>query len=505
MRAKMARGIIFRLILLAAFSTAVAPASFSSGEAAEPPATDGLTIEEAVLRALENNRALRIQRFSPEIAATFYDQERAVFDPEVSADASLVRDRGRDRLGQETRIEGWRGEVGISDYLSTGTRLEAAVVGEKTGIAADPEQYSTRVGISATQALLRGRGSAVNLASLRQARLDQEFSEHELRGFAENLVAEVESAYWNYVLALRREDIVRQSLDLAERQLEDARQRIRVGQLAEIELAAAEAEVALRRESLINASSRVESFQVRLLRLVMPEKLAAAVREVEPLTRPLVPGIPPDPLEDHLAAALTFRSDLHQAELLVRRDELELVKTRNGLLPRMDVFITMGKTGYSDSFGGSVSDIAGEDYDLRGGLRFEYPVTSRAGRARDRRASLVLERREEALENLRDLARQDVELALIEVRRARQQVDATAITRRFQEEKLRSETAKFRVGKSTALLVATAQRDLLASQVAEVEAVINNLLARTNLYLLEGTLLERRGLTLGDRGGQLEP
>ncbi len=43
---------------------------------------------------------------------------------------------------------------------------------------------------------------------------------------------------------------------------------------------------------------------------------------------------------------------------------------------------------------------------------------------------------------------------------------------------------------------AAAQRDLLASQVSEVEAVINNLTARTALYRLEGTLLARRGLAL---------
>ncbi len=490
----MNRGVIVTISLLAAF--AAAPAE---GET-EAPAPGGLTIEEAVLQALENNRALRIQRLAPAVAATFYEQERAAFDPEISADASLFQERGRDRLGQETRIEGWRGGVGITDYLPTGTTLEAGAVSEKTGIASDPEQYSTRVGISATQALLRGRGTAVNLAALRQARLDLVFSEYEFKGFAENLVAEVEEVYWRYVYALRSEEIVSQSLDLAERQLEDTRQRIRVGQLAEIELAAAEAEVALRRESLINAASRVESFRVRLLRLVAPARLDDPVREVEPLTRPLVPELPTDPLEDHLAAALAFRPDLNQADLLVRRGELEVVKTRNGLLPRMDLFITMGKTGYSDSFGGSVSDVPSDDYDLRGGLRFDYPVGSRAARARDDRAALTLEQRRESLENLRDLARQDVELALIEVRRARQQVDATATTRRFQEEKLRSETAKFRVGKSTGILVAAAQRDLLASQVAEVEAVINNLTARISLYLMEGTLLERRGLAVAVPG-----
>jgi outer membrane protein TolC len=82
----------------------------------------------------------------------------------------------------------------------------------------------------------------------------------------------------------------------------------------------------------------------------------------------------------------------------------------------------------------------------------------------------------------------------VEANRLKEQVAATAATRRFQEETLRAETEKFRVGKSTALLVAQAQRDLLQSQIAEVEAVVNDLKALVELYRQDGSLLERRGI-----------
>ena len=45
--------------------------------------------------------------------------------------------------------------------------------------------------------------------------------------------------------------------------------------------------------------------------------------------------------------------------------------------------------------------------------------------------------------------------------------------------------------------MAQAQRDLLASQIAEVEAIVNYRTALVNLYLAEGSLLERRGVRLG--------
>ena len=76
---------------------------------------------------------------------------------------------------------------------------------------------------------------------------------------------------------------------------------------------------------------------------------------------------------------------------------------------------------------------------------------------------------------------------------------ATVITRRLQEEKVRAEMEKFRVGKSTTLLVAQTQRDLLLSQINEVMAVVANLKALVELFRFEGSLLERRGIAAPGR------
>ncbi len=89
--------------------------------------------------------------------------------------------------------------------------------------------------------------------------------------------------------------------------------------------------------------------------------------------------------------------------------------------------------------------------------------------------------------------------AFIEINRAKEQVTATAATRKLQEESLRAETEKFRVGKSTTLLVAQAQRDLVTSQIAEIEVIMTYLQALTELYRLEGSLLERRGIAAPGR------
>jgi hypothetical protein len=59
-----------------------------------PPGPLKVTITEAILLSLENNRSLVVQRLNPSIQQTFEDQERAVFDPAINAEVSGGRIEG---------------------------------------------------------------------------------------------------------------------------------------------------------------------------------------------------------------------------------------------------------------------------------------------------------------------------------------------------------------------------------------------------------------------------
>jgi outer membrane protein len=99
-----------------------------------------------------------------------------------------------------------------------------------------------------------------------------------------------------------------------------------------------------------------------------------------------------------------------------------------------------------------------------------------------------------SLQNMDRLVRKDVHSAYIEVLRTRQQIDATRVTRQLQQTNLEAEVEKFRVGRSTNLLVLQVQRDFTASQLDEVRALVDHLNALDQFHLAEGTLLERRGI-----------
>ncbi len=481
-----------------------APAPSEPAVTPSPVTPEGplkLTIEDTILLAVENNKAFRVERLNPLIRRTFEEQERAVFDPTIAAEASRRHTDAQRlaRAGTETESytsDNTSGTLSLNTFLPTGTTvaLEGGAEITESSLYEDPFA-GARVGLTVTQAILRGFGTGVNRASLRQARLDTLASQYELRGFAESLIAQAETAYWDYALAERQIEIFTQSLKLAEDQLAETAERIEAGNLAETELAAAQAEVALRREDLINAQSSLATTRLRLLRLLNPPGTNLWEREIVLQEQPAVPDVALDAVGSHVQVALRIRPDLNQARLGLKRGDLEIVKTKNGLLPKMDVFINLGKTGYAQSFGRSIEDLNGTSYDILAGFRFEYPFGNREARALHRRAILSRERDREAIGNLSQLIEVDVRSAYIEVHRAREQVAATSATRTLQEEKLRAETEKFRVGKSTTLLVAQAQRDLVASQISEIQAVVNHLKALVELYRLEGSLLERRGIS----------
>ena len=368
-------------------------------------------------------------------------------------------------------------------------------VTKKTDSSLYNEPYSsTRLGLSVTQSLLRGFGTDVNLAQLRQSQLETDITQYELRGFSESLLAQVETTYWDYALSQRQMEIVEESLKLARQQIAETEEMIKVGTMAEAELAAVQAEVAVQQQGLINAKSTLESNRLLLIRLLNPPGDNPWERDIILVHPPTLPKIEYDEVGAHVAVALKMRPEVNQARINIQKEDIEIVRTKNGLLPKMDFFITLGKTGYADSFSGSVNDINGNSYDMMAGLNFEYPAFNRNARALHRRALLSQDKAEVALDNLKQMIELDVRNAYIEVNRTKEQISASTATRKFQEEKLRIETEKFRVGRSTNLFVAQVQRDFLASRIGEVKAVVNYLKAIVDFYRLEGSLLERRGI-----------
>jgi len=69
-----------------------------------------LTVAEAVLLCLQNNRSFAVQRYQPALTRTFEEEQRAVFDPVLSGSASRQ----------------WEGQPGGASAASTDLSVAAA-------------------------------------------------------------------------------------------------------------------------------------------------------------------------------------------------------------------------------------------------------------------------------------------------------------------------------------------------------------------------------------------
>ena len=515
-----------------------------------------LSRENAVFLALRNNRTLGIQQLTPVVRGAFEQIEKARYDVNLFAQAAYSEEKSQfffpgigtipSNLGELTGAGGTlsepnfrfpilgqptlpeidpgnfegepaeltteiqQGQVGFNKAFVTGTRVEVTGSNDRIDIEnegiegaffdgfetdAGDVQNRLRTGITLTQALLRGGSPQANLARIRQAELETMASSYQLRGFAESLVAQVETLYWDYYLTQRQINILEDSVAISETQLRELEERVEVGQVSRSQLPAARAELAVRRQALIDARSATAQLRLRLLQQLNPPGANDWEQTLELTDVPSLPPVLDSNVEEHVALAMQARPDLNEARLLYQSGELQVVQTRNGLLPQLNLFITLGKSGYAESFGDASDSLVDDSfYDASAALRFDYPWGNRQGRALYQQALAGRDQRELSLQNLEQLAAIDVRTAYQEVLRAQQQVSASAATRRLQAEALRAETENFRVGRATQSGVNRAQRDLVSSQIDEVRAIADLRKALVTLYRQDGTLLVRRGV-----------
>jgi len=469
-----------------------------------PEAKDGriaLSLEQAVYFSLKRNRELQVERYTPLIAGTFEQIERGIFDAELFSEIQYSEETASETSRSTEESFGVEGDdveaaTGLRQLFPSGTAVETSIEYGRSTSNRTPDQQEIRLGLSVTQSLLKGFGAAVNLVGVRQAQLETQASLYEFRGFLEALLAEVEISYWRYVLTSEGITIFEQSLEIAKKQLTEVESQIEVGMIPRNSAAAAKAEVARREQALLEGRSRQIERRLRLLRLLNATDHKHFQLLIDPTSQPRMDAAPINDLEERLGLALRLRPDLNEARLLQKRGSLEVVRTRNGLLPKLELFINLGKTGYAESFSTTWSNIDEENFDLLTGIEFSTYLGNRTAEGKYLAARASRDQAKAAVENLENMVQLDIRLAANETERTRQQIEASAVTRELEEQTLKAEQERFSAGDTTSLLVTQAQRDFLVSRLAEIEAIVEYRIALVSLYLAEGSLLERRGIQL---------
>lgn len=503
----------------------------AAGPAPAASAPTSLTLDEAVKRALDRNLDIAVERLNPQTYDLSLAGLEAAYRPLASA---FIGDRSQlnpptSQLngGQRVLNDSLTYNGGVSQQIPWGGGLFALnwnnTKTDTTNLFANfnPSFVST-LSATLTQPLVRGFRIDNTRQQLLITKINRDISESQLRATITNTLAQVRTAYWDYVYTVEVVKVAQRSLSLAQKLVEDNQARVEAGALAPIDVVQAEAEAATRQQALAQAEAGTQTAQLALKRLIVDGPQDPLWRsQLDPVDRPNFAPVPVD-AEAAVQRALADRNDLAQARKQVEANDVTLRYLKNQTLPAFDLvggytlqglggtqFIRSG-TGIGSTivgtlpggFGDALSAIRGADFPTWNiGVSISYPLLGSQADASYARARI---QRNQTLAQVKALELEvatEVTNAALQVQSNVKRVDAATAARALAERRLEAEQSKFEVGLSTNFFVVQAQRDLADAQNTELLARLDYQKSLVDFERSQATSLSRAGITVINGGG----
>ena len=489
-----------RLLALIALTVCGTPL-FVSAQSAPPPQVRRLTVNEAVQAALENNLGVQVARIDPLIQDLSVAQARGAWAPTfsttlqttstdtpansfLSGGATTKDDRFDTSLGLD-QILPWGGSysLGWDSQRSTTTNLFSNF----------SPQLRSSLAFSYRQPLLRGFSIDNSRQQLLVSRKNREIADETLRQSIAITTRSVRTAYWDLAYAIASLAVQRQSLDLANRSLRETRARIEIGTTPPIDAIEAEAEVALREESVILAEAQIQTSEDTLRALVYDPSMADFwTMRLEPAELPPFQPIVVD-VDAAVRNALDRRTDLQQARKNLESTDVNVRFFRNQTLPDVTAGLDYGLQGLGGTqfvrgqgfpgpiigqnqrpFGSVLQDLFANDFpNWTASVNVSYPLGATGNEASLAGARLRYSQSQTQLRNMQLQVTTQVREAGRQVQTNQRRVETTRTSRQLAERRLDAEERKFTAGTSTSFFVFQAQRDLSQARNNELRAVLD--------------------------------
>jgi HAE1 family hydrophobic/amphiphilic exporter-1 len=499
------------------------PPTGTSTPVAAAPATQAqtgtvlrMTRDEAIQMAVENNPDLAVSRYDPAISETQVAAARSAFLPTlqsaVTRNSELAPPVNLFSGTSGLQTDYWSSSVGVRQQMPWGGgnylfSWDSSRTTTDSLISSFNPSLASSLQIAFSQPLLRDFKIDPARAQLDLSRRNREIADTRLTETSVNTKADAERAYWALVAAIARVDVEQRSVDLALELERTNRARVDVGQSPPLDLVAARAEVAQRRENLIVARTNARQAEDLLRTLTIDAKRDDFWNiHIEPAdTTPAVGG-PPN-VDAAVTRALAERTDLIRTRKEILNTVTNISLTRAQTLPDLRIeanYLTDGAGGTrllrEGTFPGTVvgsqvtsfSNVLGQlfsaDYPTWTlGLTLNYPLGNSTAHANHARAQIEREQSQARLRSLEISAVREVRDAASRVEQNQQRIETTKLGRELAEQRLEAEQKRFEVGLSTSFLVIQAQRDLAIARNNELQALLDYQLANIGFETAQQT------------------
>jgi outer membrane protein TolC len=229
---------------------------------------------------------------------------------------------------------------------------------------------------------------------------------------------------------------------------------------------------------------------------------------LRPTIDPMVAKIAFD-WDDVSAEAMARRAELRRQRWKVRRRELELVASKNHLLPRLDAVGRYRFRGFGDDlldssgtgprFDNAYDDLTTGDFqEWQLGVELDVPIGFRRAHSAVRNSELLLARERALLADQQSGVVHQVAEAIAELDRA-YEVSQTAYNRLIAtQEQLAATKAAFEADKAPLDLFLEAQRRLAEAESRYYRSLVEHAVALKNVHYAKGTLLDFDGVHLAE-------
>ena len=255
-----------------------------------------VTLREIIELALENNRDIEVSRKNIDVAKFDLLATRGFFQPRLFGQAYYDRTitpnvsifSSNQKFDQNTILGTATVQSFVPKYGTTmNTFINNQRVYNDNSIGVLSPQLNASIGFNLTQPLFRGR--KIDQSRRTIARSQSETSHSAIRSFwrrSIDVVTNAEKAYWDLAFALRNLQVQRDGVGDARSQLEHNRRLVEEGQLAPIDVVAAETQVANFEQAVYDALNIVNQAENALKNLVSPVRTDAALEPGSDTGRP---------------------------------------------------------------------------------------------------------------------------------------------------------------------------------------------------------------------------
>ncbi len=449
-----------------------------------------LTLRDVIILALENNRTIKNQHLERIVQRQDLVVAEDKFNPDFTPSLSIAWSDITE--GNSTIItNGLVLSAGVVIKIPTGGELNMSWVGRRqqqnyqgSGLS-DQDILRQNLELVFTQPLLRGAGATVNRVSIEVARITETINLLNLKSILIDKITEIILAYRNLLQAQEQVKIAVQSLEIAQKQVENTQVLIEAGRRARTELIPLQTQVANQEIFLLNDQNNLKQQQLSLLELLDIDEdvniIASENLEIQPQTLDI---------DQIRQSSLEHQPSYLKAKLDLEKAKTELISAENNR--RWNINLQTSVRHYP------APNIIENRTELSTGLIFSKALGDRSIEREFQRSRVNVLKAENDLKEAIQKVNTDVTKNLQDIELNSKKVKLSRRSTELAEEQLRNQEDKVKLGVPGTSLVDLVQFQAQLNQAKnnELNAKIEYLNALTNLDQSLGITLDTLDITL---------